>query len=159
MPERSLEPSVSMWAIRAFARLTATYAILQGLGIDAGGAGRWGSKGLSVALSIPGAPQSWGHTLIALGTLLLVSTFTRWNVVVVLSVWMLAALNFFFSITLVRPVIEKGSKVATTGPGTYLYVGIVALLIGVAYWQSRHVLNASREQTDAEKAGSRGLFD
>ena len=136
MPYRRLAPDLAQWTVQALTRLTATYAVVQGAGIIIGGPDRWGSRALRVALSVPGAPASWGWALLGLGILTLALTFYNRHRLVLVSMFGIATWSMFFAVSLTPSVLEQGSRVATTGPLTYGFIAVAACVLGVAYRQS-----------------------
>lgn len=72
--EKALDPHVAQWAVRAITRIFATYAIIVGIAIVAGGAPRFAGVSYAVALSLPGAPTTWGVVIAVAGTLTLAGT-------------------------------------------------------------------------------------
>lgn len=136
MPFRQLSPSLSQWTVQALTRLTATYAIAQGAGIVIGGRHRWGSPALRLALSVPGAPASWGIVLFLFGGVALALTFARHPKLVVWPMLAIASWSFFFALALAPSIIQAGSHVATTGAPTYAFVAVTACVLGIAYRRS-----------------------
>lgn len=136
MPERKLNLNDAQWIVQALARLICTYAIIQGAGIVLGGPQRWQSRGLATAMSVPGAPDSWGLALAILGVVGLVATFkphARWTAASLVGV---AAWSYFFAITLGDTTV-RDPHVATTGSPVYTLSACVACILAVAYWRSR----------------------
>lgn len=131
--EERLPPRLSQWLIQSLTRWTATYAILQGIAIILGGRQRWVAKALQVALSVPGAPTSWGIVLALFGVIVLWCTFNYKPRLALLGMLGIGAWAFFFALALIPAVIEPNSRITSTGIGTYIYVGVGACLLGYAY--------------------------
>jgi len=72
--ERSLDPHVAQWAVRAVTRALALYAIAIGLAIIVGGPTRFGGVSYLVALKLPGAPMSWGVAILLAGAVAMTGT-------------------------------------------------------------------------------------
>lgn len=136
MPERKLNLHDTQWIVQALARLLCTYAVIQGALIVLGGAQRWQSRGLATAMSVPGAPESWGIVLAALGVLGLIATFKPWPMWAAVALVGMAAWSFFFAITLADTII-RDPRVATTGSPVYTLSAVVACVLATAYWRSR----------------------
>lgn len=136
MPERRLDARLSQWTVQTLTRLFGTYGIVQGFFIVLGGPQRWQSPGLSAAMSIPGAPGSWGVALMVLGAVALAGTFHPRMRVVLAGLLGIAAWDLFFAGTLAKVVLES-PNVATTGVFVYSRDGIAACILAVAYWRSR----------------------
>lgn len=136
MPERRLQPDLAQWIVQALTRLLATYSLIQGAGIILGGPDRWQGKGLAVAMSVPGAPASWGWALTTLGVICLTATFKPAARTVALSLAGIGAWSFFFAITLAVTTAQTPT-VATTGAPTYTLAAIIAGVLAVPYWKSR----------------------
>lgn len=138
--EMRLDPSLAQWGIQAITRLLAVYAMVQGAGIIAGGRSRWLSKALALALAVPGAPASWGWALLLLGLTAMVGTLLGFTLrrarILLLACWGIGAWSCFFAIALLPSIVAHGSKVATTGSPTYVFVGVSACLLGVIYRRS-----------------------
>lgn len=133
---RNLAPDLSQWLVQALARLIATFAIVQGLGIIVGGADRWRGPGFAVALTVPGAPATWGWALFLLGALALWGTFTThrrltWVALAGLGVW-----SLFFAISFLVVVLTIPGS-ATTGIFTYGFVAANAFVLAQGYRSSR----------------------
>lgn len=67
--ELAVDPHVAQWALRLLTRVMATYAIGVGLAILLGGERRFAGLSYEAALATPGAPASWGITILFAGVL------------------------------------------------------------------------------------------
>lgn len=65
--ELTIDPHVAQWAIRVITRIFAIYAVVVGCAIVVGGAPRFAGVSYRVALSIPGAPATWGVVIAVAG--------------------------------------------------------------------------------------------
>lgn len=136
MPERRLQPDLAQWVVQSLARLLATFAILQGGAIIVGGTDRWRGPSFAVALTVPGAPATWGWALAIFGALALYGTFHPRHR---LTGWALAAIGawcMFFAGSFVI-VLTQLEHAPTTGIFTYGFMAVFACILSVAYSRSR----------------------
>lgn len=97
-PQLKIDPGLAEWAVQAIGRLLATFAILQGVNILATGDKRWTGGSFEYALNLPGAPESWGLTLLLTGLVALLATLSgKRRAVVVGQVGIAAWCGFFAS--------------------------------------------------------------
>lgn len=136
MPERRLPPDLAQWIVQALARLTATYAILQGTFIVLGGRERWQSPSLATAMSLPGAPESWGLALLIAGLFALAGTFAPRAATTAVALAGIGAWSFFFALSLFVTLLHT-PEVATTGVFVYSYGAVTSCVLAVTYWRSR----------------------
>lgn len=136
MPERRLPPHLAQWIVQTLARLTAVYAILQGLFIIIGGGDRWQSPAFATAMAVPGAPESWGAVICLAGSLALAGTFHPRPLMTSTGLGIIAVWSFFFTVSLLAVLIHNPTG-ATTGVFVYSYGAITATVLAVAYWRSR----------------------
>jgi hypothetical protein len=127
-----LDPELSRWVVQAMARLLATYAIIQGVVIVTGGAQRWGSPALAIALQVPGAPATWGVVLGTCGAIALGGTFLVNMRLTAAALWLIGAWCMFFAISQLL-VVVKDNHAGTTGVGTYAVLSIAASVLAVSY--------------------------
>jgi len=139
MSLRDLDARVARWTVQALTRTVAAYALLAGLLIIKGGPNRWHGASYATALSVPGAPATWGWALLVCGLCGLVGTFYvrawTWRVVVAGLVGVAAWCLFFaasFALTAVHD-----DHAATTGVPTYLLFSVLSIILAVAYLQNR----------------------
>lgn len=139
MSLRNLNPQVARWMLQAITRLIGTYAIVQGIVILIGGRERWYSKSFAVALTVPGAPATWGVVLMACGFLALLGTFVRIRLagpkVVLVGTMGIAAWCLFFAGSLALTALHD-PHASTTGISTYLLFAILSAILAVAYLHS-----------------------
>lgn len=135
MTHQRLNSQISQWTVQALTRLLATFAIIQGLAIIAGGPGRWRGPSFTTALSVPGAPASWGVVLAALGTATLAGTFTRRRSLTGVAAIGIGAWALFFAFSFVVTAMQYRGA-ATTGIFTYGQLCVSSVVLGVAYWKS-----------------------
>ena len=140
MPRRQhelrLSPTVAQWVVQALTRLLATFAIIQGAFIIMGGPERWRAPSFAAAMTVPGAPASWGWALAALGALTLAGTFTAHMRVTAVSAIGIGAWCLFFAISFTITALRDPSA-ATTGVWAYGTFAVAGSTLGVAYYQSR----------------------
>jgi hypothetical protein len=67
--ELVVDPHVAQWAVRFLTRILASYAVVVGVAIILGGERRFAGLSYEAALSTPGAPMSWGVTILLAGLL------------------------------------------------------------------------------------------
>lgn len=72
--ELVVDPHVAQWVVRTMTRAVATYAVIVGVTILLGGPSRFAGLSYEVARDTPGAPESWGLSIIAAGVLMLVGS-------------------------------------------------------------------------------------
>jgi hypothetical protein len=139
MSLRNLNPQIARWMLQAITRLIGTYAILQGIVIIIGGRERWSGKSFAVALTVPGAPATWGVVLMLCGLLTLLGTFVRVRLagprVALVGTMGIAAWCLFFAASLLLTALAD-HRASTTGIGTYLLFAILAAILAVAYLHS-----------------------
>jgi len=131
-----LDPHVTQWVVQAATRLTSTFAILQGVGIFVGGPARWQGAAFANALTVPGAPGSWGVALFLFGAAGLAGTFTRRVMLVAGGMVGICAWCMFFAMSFVKTAVTNPNA-ATTGIYAYSFLCLIALLLAGAYLQSR----------------------
>jgi len=131
-----LDPHVAQWVVQAATRLTSTFAIVQGVAIVGGGPARWQGPAFATALTVPGAPGSWGVVLFLFGAAGLAGTFTYRERLVAAGMTGICAWCMFFAMSFVKTAHEN-SRAATTGIWAYGFICIVALLLAGAYLQSQ----------------------
>ena len=133
--EQRLNQQISQWTVQALTRLLATFAILQGVGIVLGGPTRWVGPAFALALSVPGAPATWGITLGALGAVALAGTFSARHSLTGLACVAIGAWSLFFAGSFLITA-QCSSTAATTGIFAYGHLCVLACTLGVAYWKS-----------------------
>lgn len=134
--EEVLSLHLSPWIVQALARLTATFAVVQGASIVWGGPRRWSSAAFTTALAVPGAPASWGIALALFGLAVLVGTFRHYVLVVATGMSLIGAWCLFFGISFAKTARENPTA-GTTGIWTYAFICVAALILASAYLQSR----------------------
>ena len=65
--ELVVDPHLAQWAVRVIVTALGTFGVAIGLGILVGGPERFGAVGYTVARQLPGAPWSWGVTILVSG--------------------------------------------------------------------------------------------
>lgn len=131
--ELNLAPSYTQWAVQGLARLIATFAILQGFLITAGGPKRWSSPAYAVAILVPGAPATWGLTLLAIGAAILLGTFTVCLRCTAVALFLLT--SWAAGMTTASVAAWFRDERASTG-FNYPLLGIIAAVLAVIYWKS-----------------------
>lgn len=131
--ELNIAPRYAQWAIQGFARLIATWAILQGGLITAGGAKRWSSPAYAVAILVPGAPATWGVSLLVIGALILAGTFTVCLRLTAVALYLLSV--WAAGMTTASVAAWSRDERASTG-FNYPLLGVIAAVLAVIYWRS-----------------------
>jgi hypothetical protein len=130
--ESRLSPPVTQWVVTALGRLALTAAIVLGFLIILGGEPRFAGPAYSVALTYPGAPESWGVVVGGLGLVGLVSslmgrlTLIRWTLFGV-AVW-----GIFFAISIWQAALQTPTA-GITGVVVYGWFSINAVVLAVAH--------------------------
>jgi hypothetical protein len=138
--ELGLSPHVSQWMVQAITRLVATYAIVQGLLIIIGGRHRWSAPSFSTAMTVPGAPASWGVALLVFGVLTLGGTFILTSLgtkLVAVGTSGTSAWCVFFAGSLAVAAWHN-PQASTMGVLTYVLFAVMAASLAVAYLHSEH---------------------
>lgn len=136
MPELKLDARACQIVVSQTGRLLATFAILQGLNIIAGGPQRWAGQSFSVALMLPGAPPTWGVILTVLGAVGLIGSLRGRYRPVYFSMYGSAIWCVFFAAGFGLAAITTPTA-ATTGVWAYGTLAVLYVLIGVVYRESR----------------------
>lgn len=131
-----LDPGVCQWVVQALTRLMATYSVAQGILILIGGRPRWAGPGYVTALMLPGAPASWGITLLLVGALTIIGTFRVLMTTVTVGCYSTAVWCFFFGMAGFKTAVDN-PQAGTTGIPTYGVLGVTSAVLGVVYMQSR----------------------
>lgn len=136
MPERRLPPDLAQWVVQALSRLLATFAILQGAAIILGGRDRWQGSGFTVAMTVPGAPATWGWALLGFGAAALWATWAPKRRVAAVALTGIGAWCLFFAGSFVKVVLDIPNA-PTTGIFTYGFMAVFACVLAVAYRRSQ----------------------
>jgi hypothetical protein len=130
--ERSLDPHVAQWVVRAVTQCFAIYAILIGLAIIIGGAPRFGGVSYTVALELPGAPASWGILIAAAGVVTLLGTLMAKPGMV--GIGMIAAALWSLMLASAFAIATwKYPDASSTAMWVYLFVAAILFLLGSAH--------------------------
>lgn len=130
--ERYLRPDSSQWVVQALTRLVCTYAIVQGLFIINGGRQRWNGPAFETALNVPGAPESWGYSLVIVGAIGLYATLALKMQTVFWAMMGIALWFTFFTLSLLHTAVTN-PEAATTGIITYGTLAIACVVLGAVY--------------------------
>jgi hypothetical protein len=114
------------------------YAIIQGAGILAGGAGRWASPTYTLLKSVPGAPASWGGAVIGFGVTILIGSYTRRWLVKSTGMFLLCAWHVCFATGALVAAFQFPGAGSTAAPIYYLVAYWTAALI----WVDERLLRA-----------------
>jgi len=99
--ELVIDPRIAQWTVQAFARLLATYAIVNGVHIILSGASRFSAISYETAMRVPGAPTSWGVILVIAGVIALFGTLTFRPSVACVGLWIGGVWSMFFAVTFI----------------------------------------------------------
>lgn len=140
--ELRLDARLAQWGVQAGARTLATFAAIQGLNILVSPRARWEGPSFSTALSMPGAPPSWGVVIIAAGLLMLTGSLLGRLVPVIIGSWISATWCTFFAFSFAKAALDVETAGTT---GFFAYAGFAVLFMGVAtiYSTSRKIQNAT----------------
>lgn len=127
-----VDPATSFWATRALTTLYLVFSMTMGIFILLGGDDRFAGRSYSVALSYPGAPESWGTTALvigAAGVLASVTSHTRyvWWCMMALATW-----SLFFAISFMQVALHDPQS-TTTGIVVYFHIAVSSVLLGLAH--------------------------
>lgn len=136
MTEFSLNPRVAQVAVQMTARLLATFAVIEGLVIIVGGRARWSDLGHQVALAVPGAPATWGVFLLIAGLVAFAGSLLDKMHVAAIGMFLGGVWSIFFALAFAwAATIYDGAT--NTAAWTYGALGVMYMLIAMAYHQSR----------------------
>jgi hypothetical protein len=91
---------------RLISRLSAGYALVQGVSILVGGEKRFSASAYSVALSVPGAPWVWGVFLVVAGLLMAVGLAIGRDLIAAVGAFMVSVWSALFAITFAAASIQ-----------------------------------------------------
>jgi len=136
MTDLSINPRVAQGAIQMASRLLATFAIVQGITIIIGGPHRWSGFSYAVALLVPGAPATWGVALLAAGGIALWGSIRDHLNSTALGLFAGGTWCIFFALSFATGAwLYRDAN--TTAMWTYGVLGILFILTGTVYHQSR----------------------
>lgn len=118
--------------MQALGRLAASMAIVMGLVIVVGGEGRWIGPSYKAALAVPGAPESWGMALGAVGLLTLAGSLLGSLGATRLGLYGIAVWALFFAISVAKAAYYD-PHAGTTGIIAYFYIAIQLVVLAVAH--------------------------
>jgi hypothetical protein len=141
-PYRNFRSDEAAWAVQAISRWFLTVGILLGLSIVHGHRQRWSSPSFSTALTVPGAPESWGVAIIILSVIGLSCSMVGPKLFRVTAVGLggVAVWYFFFAYSLLDVALSNPAA-STTGVVTYSGCGVACSLLGVIYWRHARALH------------------
>lgn len=131
--ELAVDPHVAQWTVRFLTRVMATYAIGVGLAILIGGERRFAGLSYEAALATPGAPASWGVTILLAGLLAWLGTLLGQPRVVLAGTFLGALWALLFASAFMIAAFRY-DEANTTGMWVYGMVAVAfASLAGVHY--------------------------
>lgn len=121
--------------VQDITRLMATGAVLWGVAVLVGGRSTWAAPIYATALSLPGAPESWGTVAITTGGLLLVGSLIgdRARCWILLGGYGCGIWNIFFAMSFSKEAWNNPSTVGAGGAIQFLAAGIAFLLLTSLY--------------------------
>lgn len=135
-PETTLDARIAQWTTQALARLLATFALLQGGNIIVGGRARWSAESFTIALTVPGAPPSWGWALALPGALALAGSLLARRTIVMVGLFAVGVWCAFFALSFAATALTSVTS-ATTGVFAYGTMAAAAITIAMAYRVSK----------------------
>lgn len=139
MTQEQLDSGTSRWMIQSLGRLTATLALVIGIGIMIGGRARFSGQAYETALAYPGAPWSWGVVAASLGCWGILASLRGLPRHVSFALMGLGAWAFFFAISFLESAFTN-PNVGLTGPIIYGYLTLTSIFLAVAHWNSRRAV-------------------
>lgn len=131
--ELNISGRYAQWAIQGLTRLLAAFAVFQGLLIAFTDPRRWSTPSYVVAIQVPGAPPSWGISLVVIGAAALAFSFTRKMRAVSISLFLFSLWSASFMVVSVAAVLQN--PLASTS-FTWVFFMIIGGCLSVIYWQS-----------------------
>jgi hypothetical protein len=104
------------------------YAVGQGVGIIAGGPGRWSSPAYAVVKQIPGGPNTWGIILILAGVITIIGSVTREWLIKTVGLVTIILWSLCFSFGAFAAWFQS-STAGTTGGPVYLKDALMAIVL------------------------------
>jgi hypothetical protein len=131
MPE-TISPPLARWAVHSVARLLGVFAVAKGGLIVLTGGDRWTSPVYDTARSVPGAHLTWGWSLLVVGTIALIATFTYHYFVVAVCLALAGVWSMFFAIAYFLSVINIPGS-AMDPFSTQLFITLMCLTVAAIY--------------------------
>jgi len=132
--EFELDEHGSQWVVQALARLLGTFAIIYGAFTVAGGKIRWSGPSFTTALTVPGAPATWGIFLACAGLVVIVATFARRRRVAVAGLGLIAAWAILFAGTFAKTWHDRPDASIGAALTSALIAGF-AIILAAGYLQ------------------------
>ena len=127
---------VSVQAVTIISRALATYAVVQGLQIILLDDNRWSGPAFRTALTLPGAPDTWGAMLALSGALALTGSLFRQMTLTAVGHFLAAVWSVFFAGTVAREAVVNANA-PTTGIVVYGLTALLFLVVSTGAWQLR----------------------
>lgn len=135
-PELRINPGLAQWAVQALGRLLLTAMTIEGVLILQGGVERWMTPTYEFARRLPGAPESWGAVIVAVGAFGLAASLNGRNSVTAVCHMLASAWCSFFavSVLLAAATFPNVSRIPMVN---FTSLAVAFAVLGVIYWQSR----------------------
>lgn len=114
-------------------RLMATGAILWGVSVIVGGRDNWAAPIYATALTLPGAPESWGTVAVISGALLLGGSLLGRRNLIKVGGYACGIWNIFFALSFLKEAITNYETVGAGGAIQFGVTGIVFILLTSLY--------------------------
>ena len=134
--ERAVDPHVAQWAVRTLTRIVSTYAVAVGVTILLGGRPRFSSVSYEVAAHVPGAPWSWGVTIIAAGVICIAGTLLGQALLTSIGGFLAACWSALFAIAFAAAAYRQPGA-NTTAMWTYCALALVFMVIAGVHYAER----------------------
>lgn len=126
--ELVVDPHVAQWLVRTVTRAVATYAVVVGVTILLGGPTRFAGLSYRAAIETPGAPESWGISIVIAGLLMLIGSI--WAKPVLIGVGaVLGAIWALLFATAFGIAALWFDEANTTAPWAYLLIFVLCGLV------------------------------
>lgn len=143
--ELVVDPHLAQWAVRLIVSVLGLLGVALGIAILIGGAERFSGISYRVALSLPGAPASWGFTVLVGGVLTILGTLLGRALVVsagmlVAGFWCLLFSSAFFLAQ------RQYAQANGTAGWMYLSAALVCFIISGVYgatWRTNRTSTAT----------------
>ncbi len=123
-------------AIELTAKVMSAFSILQGVGIIVGGDARWTSASYKIALTVPGAPPTWGFLILIPGVFAMIGLH-RSILLSAYSFMLCSAWEFFFALAFIFSAVND-QRASLGGFWTHTALGSVYAILGATFYASKN---------------------
>lgn len=134
--ELVVPPHLAQWAVRAVATVFGVVGVGMGVGILTGGVNRFSGVSYSVAASLPGAPESWGITILAAGAAALVGILLGRAFVIALGMLVAGLWSLLFASAFLVAFLRYPDAVSTA-VWIYSAAAFACFILAGVYFASR----------------------